>query len=891
MFDCWKKLAKRSRLAPVLALPFLFVCALWLLAMLPQPSQAANPTALGALIGYTYERTPSGYVCGTTGPSPGQMQMRAVRKENGRQIEFEVEKCDRSDFRLPGRVELLTNGAVIAQKNYSEGDFEIEFLLDPVTLTPPRRGYNDYQAYVFSQDQPTIPKHTGVVRVWEKYDTPTDQSHGLVYSVNPERDPQCGNLVAFELQRLNGGRQIRAVLSKCDGSNFAQGGSFYLVANDQPFLGPISFSSGVREIFHEFDPMDYGLATTSHTYRAIVYTADQPTLAKISGGVSAVGESGAPLYPYMAFDGSGHSLAPYKGVHVALLAPPSYDDASTLARIVAAIDAAYSYYTEMTGREPTPYFQYDGLATVAVVPSTCGAGCAYLGSTGIELQTATFDELYRGVRERNEFDQAVFYELGRNFWFYGDQIDYVGDAGAGSVTTGYAVLMRFLSMDATGVAGGPFNGRTFAEFKSEVQGMLNRYLADDSLRWENTLRIGEAPANPLNLGATDLFASFVFELRRRYGDEYIRRLWGAVGQRPLRQTTHDAVDNFVIAASIAADESLLTLFESEWRWPVSANARQSIEAIFASTTPTPTATATTPVANTNTPTPTPTATMIVPPQDTPTTTPTATTVAPQPADVRLEAQTVSGQNGATVTLLVQARPLSERNLAALTLELRYDPTVAEAVGCLYDPDRAFGNGECNPHFDADRSGTDAVRVSVASARGVTAEAAVMQASFRLVGQTGSSAPVTLSISTVADTAGRALASELSNGRLTVVDPDAAQTLRFVNGENSGGPGSHFLLIGEGFPPNASLTIFVNGATLITLTTDASGRFYLLIITPAEMPAGTHTVTTSEPGSPSAAFAITQSAPLPRPADPGDGAVWEMEYAPGAGRVFLPLVTQ
>jgi hypothetical protein len=261
---------------------------------------------------------------------------------------------------------------------------------------------------------------------------------------------------------------------------------------------------------------------------------------------------------------------------------------------------------------------------------------------------------------------------------------------------------------------------------------------------------------------------------------------------------------------------------------------------------------------------------------------------PQPADLRLEAETVSGQSGATVTLLVRAQPLNGRAVSALALELRYDPSVAEAIGCTEDPNRAFGSGACNPNFDADRNGTDAVRVSVASAYGVTAAATVARIDFRLVGQAGSGGGVTLHANTVSDGAGRALAVELSNGRLTVVE-QVAPTLRFVNGENSGGPGSHFLLVGEGFPPNSSLTVYVNGVTLITLTTDANGRFYLLIITPAEMPAGNHTVTTSGPGDASAGFAITQSAPLPRPADPADGAVWEMEFAPGAGRVFLPLV--
>jgi hypothetical protein len=282
---------------------------------------------------------------------------------------------------------------------------------------------------------------------------------------------------------------------------------------------------------------------------------------------------------YESFDGYDLSLYPYLGRNIAFLVDSDSGDAATMNSIVDVFDTAYDYYASATGRSPTLYYEYNGLATVAVAPATCsglGYGCGYLGATGIELVTNAFNLLYRGVHERNEYDQVLFYELGRNFWFYGDQIEYKGDDGTGAITTGYAVFMRFMAMEATGVTPGPFDGQDFALFKAEVEGLLDRYLADESWNWNNTLRTGNAPPNDFGLGGTDMFASFLFELRARFGDEFVTQLWPAVANRPDATSTQEAVDNFVIASSVAANQNLVGLFADEWRWPVSEAARTEI---------------------------------------------------------------------------------------------------------------------------------------------------------------------------------------------------------------------------------------------------------------------------------------------------------------------------
>lgn len=275
------------------------------------------------------------------------------------------------------------------------------------------------------------------------------------------------------------------------------------------------------------------------------------------------------LVSYTSFDGANLNLYAWTGNRISVLSGSASLDSSTMSRLVSALDAGCGYYGTVTGRTPSLAKNINGKATIAEVPSTCGAGCGYLGSTGIEIQTDYFGTLYTQVRDSNLYDQVPFYEMGRNFWFYEDKIEYKGTDKTGTIATGYAVYMRFKAMESAGVQGAPYNGASFGSFKNEVATLVDRYEADTSLDWYNTLRVGQAPANSMNLGGTDLFASFCMRLERDYGgNAFVDKLWKEVDKQPNATTTTDALNNFVRAASTAAGQDLTLLFRNRWRWPV-----------------------------------------------------------------------------------------------------------------------------------------------------------------------------------------------------------------------------------------------------------------------------------------------------------------------------------
>lgn len=263
---------------------------------------------------------------------------------------------------------------------------------------------------------------------------------------------------------------------------------------------------------------------------------------------------------YNSFNGvtSSRRLCPGRWISL-LLIPRSDSDLLTTKKVVPAIDAAYTVYRRFTGKNPELFFTALGRASVAEVPegATCGAGCAYLGFTGIEMMSPYMDLLLRQAGTRNEYDQVVFYELGRNFWFYGDQLGALDP-----FVTGFAIAGRFISMKEAGLKGAPFNGVPLATIrKAAMEDLLASYLNDDTLTWRNTLGEDRAPANPYHFGAADLAGAMIWRIYEEHGLSGLTAFFAKLAERPNASTQAAAATNFVAAAYAAFSEDYRYLFK------------------------------------------------------------------------------------------------------------------------------------------------------------------------------------------------------------------------------------------------------------------------------------------------------------------------------------------
>jgi hypothetical protein len=303
-------------------------------------------------------------------------------------------------------------------------------------------------------------------------------------------------------------------------------------------------------------------------------SSKQPRREKTKTAVKAPSKTPTQV-AYRSFRGEETTRFAWMGEHVAFLTIQDDLDPVVMKKLCATFDQAYDFYIDATGTAPKPLKLHDGRLCIAEVQNTCGAGCGHIGATGIELMPQFFQVLYDGVKKRDEYDQVLPYEFGRNFWFYSKQLGYRDGDKDNAVVTGYAVFMRFASLDAAGVSLGQFRDRSGTDFRNQVMGLVDLYESDTSLTWENTIKVDRAPKNPMGLNGTDLFAGFCFRLAKQHGgSNFIRQLWKEVAKRPEAKTTQQAVDNFVLAASKAAGQDLTDLFTTTWRWPVSDAARQ-----------------------------------------------------------------------------------------------------------------------------------------------------------------------------------------------------------------------------------------------------------------------------------------------------------------------------
>lgn len=287
------------------------------------------------------------------------------------------------------------------------------------------------------------------------------------------------------------------------------------------------------------------------------------------GIVPAPGESisGVKLetpVSYTSIQGSVSTLQPWFGKHFVLLTPSSDLDVKTLDKILKSLDGGYKYYQKATGREPVKWEPYtiDGRGTIASVETSCGGACGFLGYTGIEMIHPWVDELYNDVKQRGVHHTTLFYEIGRNFWFYSNKLDYSVDFNM-SVNTGYSELMKYMATDYIKLPLRPLE----ASNRSDIESLADIYLASSDWDWSRVIETGQAPGqNGQVRGAVELFASMMLNLQEQYGGHsFIEGFLKEADKRPLTSSVQDAIDNMAIAISAGARANLSDILINQWR--------------------------------------------------------------------------------------------------------------------------------------------------------------------------------------------------------------------------------------------------------------------------------------------------------------------------------------
>lgn len=261
----------------------------------------------------------------------------------------------------------------------------------------------------------------------------------------------------------------------------------------------------------------------------------------------------------------------WTGSKVALMTKDSTLDPCVMRRIISVLDTAIAFNKNYIGQYPSLYKHYQELITVAEIPGMNGVFNGFIGVSGIEMGEEQFQKLYQSVAKENTFPQELFFVVSNNFNFFISRLTYNSNAKySTAVLRGFSVLMRFVTMESIGVKAGPLMNLSLSQYKEKITTLMDTYIADTSLNFNNAFAVDTLPFSDLK--SEHLFASMLMKLGNLYGDSFLRNLWVRIEERPVADNFQSAVDNLILASSLAAKQDLTQLF-TKWRFPVSEDAK------------------------------------------------------------------------------------------------------------------------------------------------------------------------------------------------------------------------------------------------------------------------------------------------------------------------------
>ena len=278
-------------------------------------------------------------------------------------------------------------------------------------------------------------------------------------------------------------------------------------------------------------------------------------------------------------------LSPWIGTNVVFLTTNGAYNIGLMSCWVNRLDQGWALYTELMPEPPRKLKHFDGRATIVAVPDfdfTCGAGCGYVGNTGIELAMFYARDFPAFERNTNSMPHYVFYEMGRNFFTLGDRHS--------AFTTGFAVFMRYVCMDTLSLEDEDSGTRRTIEdverlIRKGNMPFLRTFTNMDGLS-EKEPRVKDSAGQwvtPSDQPVT--YASAMLRLwKENGGNEWLRRCFHSLAQCPPapgsdREGALAQSWNWLVAASVAAKKDLSPVFVGDWRLPLSEQTRRELAGV------------------------------------------------------------------------------------------------------------------------------------------------------------------------------------------------------------------------------------------------------------------------------------------------------------------------
>lgn len=293
-------------------------------------------------------------------------------------------------------------------------------------------------------------------------------------------------------------------------------------------------------------------------------------------------EAAAPATPaapdgatvtYVTFGGETLTMRRFNGRDTALLVTQSVLDQVGLARIRTLVDEhdiIYETLQDLTGAEPAG----DGdLLRIAIVDNTCGGGCGYIGSKGVEILTPifTFDDYIAYV----DHEMTHNFDRRSSFLFNSRDIAHSWTAFADQYSQIYP-RRAFARLDADDV------------LELRIRERLGPFEAFPGASWQTCVRDASCdPPGDIDAREMALLAEggTILRVAQLYGPHAMKmwvptvdRLISERGLDPGTMTQQDRIDLLVESLSLAVGADL-SCFYDFWHWPLSSGLRARLAAL------------------------------------------------------------------------------------------------------------------------------------------------------------------------------------------------------------------------------------------------------------------------------------------------------------------------
>ena len=254
--------------------------------------------------------------------------------------------------------------------------------------------------------------------------------------------------------------------------------------------------------------------------------------------------------PYTTFFGDVLELYEWKSTKLKFHTQKQYDP-NIINDILINYEKAIEFYNNATQETNILNKTYE----IYTVNRTCGAGCGQLGGNKIEILNIFFDRVYNSYSIGGVLDHIIVYELGRNFWTYGNKFVNI------EIATPFAIYMRTKFFVSNNIKTTHMNGVDYYVFEDNLRNIIMEYYESENYNFEKNILSGQTiTKNNITFSSSDILASFLLMIDSKYDIDLHNKIWKLTDNLTNSNNLQDSIDNLYILLSLATQENLIEDF-------------------------------------------------------------------------------------------------------------------------------------------------------------------------------------------------------------------------------------------------------------------------------------------------------------------------------------------